>query len=569
VRLGTKLGAIGIMLVTGLGVVTAGTAAATTGGPTLYVSAIAHPGGNGSRHAPFNSLQAVEAASGPGDTIVVLAAPASAPPLDGGITLKPRQSLVGDGAPVTRRTSTASAPRITNTSAALNSGDAVRLSKDNQVRNLVVVNTFRGGIYGSDAGDTRIQGNDISGANTSCTQGLFIYFPAASALKHINGWASVMVDATSGRSSLAISGNTVHDARCADGIDVRASGTARVTGDIDQNTVTRLAQEGPAPIDSVLGIGVQSRDEARVTLSSSHNAETYLGSTGADCEGLFTNETGGTIDWTIDHNTYAHGIGGTSCNGAEVFTGDGDGSNVVRIAHSTFEDNPGDMLETNNLGTDSTLSLTLHDVTVRHTTRLTSTVEPVIPPDSMSSFTGHSWCMSQFSTGPGDTTEFTMLDSHFSDCASSGIFGFYANLPSMGFGSGPGKASTMDIENSSISGVGDYAVHWVNYAALDRLAIKAQGSTFTGAHGNAILGFDQAPGATTGTAAIDLGGGPLHSRGQNTIDGASGDYAETTGYNAFLARNWWGKPSGPSATQLSATNGTLTVSNPLRRPPAR
>jgi hypothetical protein len=567
VRLGTRLGAIGIMLVTGVGGVLTGTAGATTGGPTLYVSAIAHPGGSGSRYAPFDSLQAVEAASRPGDTIVVLPAPASAPPLDGGITLKPRQSLIGDGGPVTRRTSTAPAPRITNTTAALNSGDAVRLSKDNQVRNLVVADAYRGGIYGSDAGDTRIQDNDISGANTSCTQGFFIFFPAASALKHVNGWASVMVDATSGRSSLTISGNTVHDARCADGIDVRASGTARVTGTIDQNTMTRLAQEGPAPIDSVLGIGLQSRDRATVTLSSSHNSQTYLGSTGADCEGLFTNETGGVIDWTIDHNTFAHGIGGTSCNGAEVFTGDGNGSNVVRISHSTFEDNPGDMLETNNLGTGAELSLALQDVTVRHTTRLTSTVEPAIPPDSMSSFTGHSWCMSQFSTGPGATTRFTMRDSHFSDCASSGIFGFYANLPSMGFGSGPGKESTIDIEDSSISNVGDYAVHWVNYAALDRLAIKAQGSTFTGAHGNALLGFDQAPGATTGTATIDFGGGRPHSSGQNCIHGAPGDYVETTGYNVSLARNWWGKPSGPSAGQLSAFNGTLTVSHPLRRAP--
>jgi hypothetical protein len=115
--------------------------------------------------------------------------------------------------------------------------------------------------------------------------------------------------------------------------------------------------------------------------------------------------------------------------------------------------------------------------------------------------------------------------------------------------------------------VGDYAVHFVNYAALGRLAIKAQASTFTGAHGNAILGFDQAPGATTGTAAIDFGGGPTHSIGQNCIQGASGDYVETTGYNVSLARDWWGTPFGPSAGQLSATNGTLAVSNPLHRAP--
>src|SRR5580698_4729213 len=64
---------------------------------TIFVSAAAGPGGNGSEQSPFNSLAAVEQASAPGDEIVVLAAPTNSPPLDGGIALKPRQKLTGRG----------------------------------------------------------------------------------------------------------------------------------------------------------------------------------------------------------------------------------------------------------------------------------------------------------------------------------------------------------------------------------------------------------------------------------------------------------------------------------------
>lgn len=46
-----------------------------------YVSATATAGGDGSKKAPFSSLALVQQASGPGDTIVVLASPVSVAPL--------------------------------------------------------------------------------------------------------------------------------------------------------------------------------------------------------------------------------------------------------------------------------------------------------------------------------------------------------------------------------------------------------------------------------------------------------------------------------------------------------
>src|SRR5580704_12907976 len=65
-----------------------------------FVSAAASQGGNGSLQAPFNSLAAVQQASGPGDTIFVLPSTIQSAPLDGGIALKPGQRLIGAGPPV-------------------------------------------------------------------------------------------------------------------------------------------------------------------------------------------------------------------------------------------------------------------------------------------------------------------------------------------------------------------------------------------------------------------------------------------------------------------------------------
>src|SRR4051812_49504536 len=71
-------------------------------------------GGTGSQGSPFGSLQAVQAAAGPGDTIVVDPAPRATAPLDGGIPLEPGQRLVGGGPPVAGAGSLATLPVLTN-----------------------------------------------------------------------------------------------------------------------------------------------------------------------------------------------------------------------------------------------------------------------------------------------------------------------------------------------------------------------------------------------------------------------------------------------------------------------
>ena len=67
---------------------------ATGEAATWHVKADQSRSGNGTRHAPLSSLQEVEAASGPDDTIYVLPSQRA---LDGGIRLKDGQQLIGRG----------------------------------------------------------------------------------------------------------------------------------------------------------------------------------------------------------------------------------------------------------------------------------------------------------------------------------------------------------------------------------------------------------------------------------------------------------------------------------------
>src|SRR5437016_9511836 len=90
----------------------------------FHVRAGAPPGGTGSPAEPFATLDEVEAAAGPGDTIVV--DPSSAA-LDGGIALKPGQRLQGGPGSV-----------LTNTQASRLDGDAIRLADGVTVSGITV-----------------------------------------------------------------------------------------------------------------------------------------------------------------------------------------------------------------------------------------------------------------------------------------------------------------------------------------------------------------------------------------------------------------------------------------------
>jgi hypothetical protein len=541
--------------------------ATVANGKTLYVRAGAPIGGNGSEGAPFNSLAAVEKDSGPGDEIIVLRAPLNIPPLDGGIALKPHQTIAGEGAPVTGGKALVDAPRITNSNASIQSGDAVVLADDVEVKNLIIEGSYRGGIYGANVSGVKVRGNNLTATNTSCTIGFFVYFPGEVPLLP-NGWAAIMIDADKGTDEILIQNNEIHDGSCNDGIEVRATGNAHVTARVDSNQITRLAQ-GPK-FRSLLAIGMQTRDSAVLNVESNHNSETYIGSPDANCEGLFSNQTGGSISWNINYNTFAHGIGGRSCNGAEFYIGSGAATANLYIGHSTFEDDPGDMLQEVNAGTGSTMNLTIEDVTVRHTTFAHLPPEPKFTTGvSLDDNVGR--CMDQNSWGHQNVNNFRMLNSRFFDCEGDGIgsivTGAVLKLPanfdgpkSMNFGDGAGNALSIDIENSVISGSRQYAMHFTNHASMGDLAIRVRHSLLEGALGPATLAIDQD--ATTEHSEIDLG--ETSAPGENCLIAASTLVAEITGYKVAAKSNWWGSAVGPSAKSISVSNGDLLFDPWLR-----
>ncbi len=553
----------------GFALVLAAAVVGPAGAKSLFVRAGAAVGGNGSEAHPFGSLAAVASASQAGDEIIVMPAPLSEPPLDGGIALKAGQRLIGGGPPVGSRRPLRLAPRITNSSAAANSGDAVVLADYAQVSNLVIVNSARGGIYGRNVSGVQVLGNDLSGTNTACTPGLWVYFPVQQPLL-ANGWAAIMIDEDRGTAWLAIRQNYVHDGACSDGIDIRATGRAQVAARVSENRITRLAQG--RGLRSVLAIGMQTRDTALLSVESDYNSETYIGSPKADCEGLFANQSGGSLTWNIDHNTFAHGIGGGSCNGAEFFTGTGTATTNLYIGHSTFEYDPGDMIEEDNGGgTGSVMSLTLEDVSVSHTSfPRPLAAEPKFTNVQYMDNLGR--CMDQYSWGHRNVNNLRVIDSRFSDCYGDGIgsdvtggaytySGPEAKSGSMDLGDGVGDAISIDVESSSIEGTRQYAFHFANHAALSDVEIRVEHSRLSGARGAAVVAIDQD--GSTQHADIDLGGKRAGSPGGNCIVGGASLAAEVSGYDVFAQSDWWGRGGGPDTRQVSVTHGQLHTSPAL------
>jgi hypothetical protein len=156
---------------------------ATAEARNWYVKARA-TGGNGDKDSPFGSLQEVEAASQPGDTIYVFQAPAT-DVLDGGIQLKDDQKLIGLGRPVATAPSNFVRARLTNSSRARYDGDIVRLAQNNVVQNLHLDNAYRTSVFGINAAGAEIRDNLMT--NDMAVHDLFaIEGPAPSTCAVVN-----------------------------------------------------------------------------------------------------------------------------------------------------------------------------------------------------------------------------------------------------------------------------------------------------------------------------------------------------------------------------------------------
>ena len=555
-----------------------------------YVSATASPGGDGRIHSPFNSLAAVEQASSPGDTIVIQASPLNVPPLEGGIALKPGQSLIGDGPPVVQlgqpllrggpplvtSTELPAQPRIANTSGATHNGDAVDLADDTHVENIVIAGAYRGAIYGRDVVDITIRGNDVSGFNASGTTG-FVVQPfylnsyTAGLATWVSsgipaGWAAIMVDTASVDTNISIDKNYVHDGLCGDGIDLRSMGTGNATAQVNRNFVTRLIQ--CSNVRTIEGIGTQVTGTGILNVTADGNTEAHTGSPGANMDSLFVNPAeSGTLIESIKHNLYTTGIGGASTNGMEFIISNGQPFSELTISDSDFYDNPGDMLELFNRGEQgSTGILILDHVLVDGTTisrglpsyAIPEGGEDGVPLATTGDNTGE--CLGIASVGANDVTMLVMRDGEFVGCGNNGIeitSNHCTNPPSPGpaCGAGDPHLVSIDIQRSRISGSKFYDLWMNNVTPLTNLQIRVEYTDLSTSLSGVAVAFDQQPTASTGSHVIDLGGGALGSKGRNCIFGGAIYDLETKGYNVTAEKNWWGASSGPAPGKVVATAG--------------
>ncbi len=183
-----------------------GQAPGSSAGATIYVSADAGSGGNGSQGRPFASLSQAESASAAGDTIYLLASD-SGMVLDGGIALKPRQKLLGIGADGALLEDAADRVGLTNT-AALPGGVMVELSDHNEVA----------GIHFMNMGNAA-----ISGASTDYS-GTFIHHSTFSgnAAEHIEDERGLVYAISFDAASGSVDGIRVEDSSFYDGQDLGA-----------------------------------------------------------------------------------------------------------------------------------------------------------------------------------------------------------------------------------------------------------------------------------------------------------------------------------------------------------
>lgn len=540
----------GLMLLIGYGAGHADVARAA--GNVFYVRASAATiagTGDGSLERPFDSLQAVEQASGPGDTIVVLAAPRTVAPLDGGIALKSGQILLGEAATLDR------AARITNSGSRLN-GDAIVLAPGAEVAGLLIEKPRRGGIYGRNVPDVNIHDNEVVGHNGSCTLGLIIEpitIPTSTPgivipqpLPLPNGWAGIMVDADSGSGGVTIHDNIVRSAACGDGVDLRLSGSARYKASIDGNTVHHLRQ-GPLILGyfSVLAIGMQALDDSRLDVTLDRNTqhdigESLIGDIGLpqiDSEGVFATLSGrAELVADINRNTFYRGLGSWSANGLEILLNSGSPRATVQVRNSSFIHTPGDVMEGFNFGVGSYLDMKFDNVVAMEAVGA-PIIQDLIRPLTYAGNVGD--CLVMTSSGAGNTLLLDVRNSRFENCVNNGVT--ISSNAQMGTGSV--ERIHFNIENTRISANRFFNLKLVNLAPVKELTGRVQNSDLSHGHG-VNLGLVRL-GATPARAVLDFGGGELGSQGNNCFHGGAARDLEIDGFDVSLKHNWWGQASAP------------------------
>jgi len=535
---------------------------------TWYVKADAAPGGDGSRNRPFASLEQVEKASQPGDTIRVLP---STRPLDGGIQLKDNQRLVGDGEAVTKAPAGGARPTITNTTSARHHGDGIRLANNTVVENIHIDGASRAGIFGVNASraqirnnlitNNMIQGNDLRRLEQPWPKGFILY---ESQTNHFGGITLLACGpgassyctihaperppaATTGE--VVIAGNVIRDSNL-EGIMLITDTGVAATFTVNDTVVRDLSQGLPDP-DALTPRGdiVRSRAFTHIGLNRSRT------------------------DLSINrfHAENVAPPGRYAADGLVLLTG-GDAP-VVNAKVSQFtmlnpkmtgEVNNGDSIEIQHRGsTNAVLNVDMSRLDLRDPASANIKIL-------------------EASTPTNGTYNLTVSDSVLTNNNPAGALDGQIRLSGASKNT---KAFTLVVRNTRFVGLGG-AIGILNPNDIETLTVMVENSSMSG--------FTQTPGAkpiaavtwthpadkALGKAILDLGGGPLGSRGRNRFVNNPWLDIQVTNANAKAvvqvdaSNNYWGG-GAPTIAQAPpadvATNGNVkfNAGSHLTSDPAR
>jgi hypothetical protein len=536
---------------------------------TWYVKADAAAGGDGSRSRPFATLEQVETASKAGDIIRV---EPSSRALDGGIQLKDGQRLIGLGDPVTRAAAGRALPTITNTSATRYNGDGVRLANNNLVENIHVDGAARAGIFGVNAArptirgtlitNNMIQGNDLRRLERLWPEGFVLY---QSQGNHF--WGITLLACGPGGSSYCamhaperaaapnfgeavIAGNVIRDSNL-EGImlltDTGAVGSFAITDTLVRDLSLKLPR--PESLTPPAGI-VRSRAFTLIALNRSQ------------------------VNLTLSrfHGENLSPAGNYATDGLVFLTG-GDSPVVnARISDAAIlnprmvgEVNNGDSIEIQHRGTtNGVLNIEMTRLELRDPASANIKILEAANPTN-------------------GVYNLTVSDSVFSNTNPAG--GLDGQIRLSGASNGT-KAFTLKVRNTKFSGFGG-AIGILNANNIDTLNVLVENSSLsdftapTGATPIAAVTVTHPADKKIGTAVIDLGGGPLGSRGRNRFVKNAGFDLSVSNANAGTAPirvdaagNYWGggAPATGAAAQgaAKATDGATDIAisgNVMFNPP--
>ena len=546
-----------VLVVLALALLSASSEAAST----WYVKGDGAAGGDGSRNRPFATLEQVEAASQPGDTIRVLP---STRPLDGGIQLKENQRLIGLGDPVTKAGSSGTRPTITNTSSARYNGDAIRLGTNTLVQNIHIDGAARAGILGVNAAraqirgnlitNNMIQGNDLPRLERLWPDGFVLYqsqgnhFGGITLLACGPGASSYCsthapgVQPAANVGQTVIANNVIRDSNL-EGIMVLTD-TGVAAGYVITDTVVRdLSQNLPPPESFTPQVPiVRSRAFTLIALNRSQV----------------------TLSMDRFHAENVAPPGNYAADGFVFLTG-GDAPVVnARVSRLTMlnprrtgEVNNGDSIEIQHRGTSNgVLNVDMTRLDLRDPASANIKILEAGNPTN-------------------GTYNLTVSDSVFTNTNPAGALDGQIRLSGASNGL---KAFNLVVRNTTFSGLGG-AVGILNTNNAERVTVLVENSSLSGltptpgAAPIAAVTMTHPADKTIGTAIVDLGGGTLGSKGRNRFVNNAGLDVSVSNANAATSPikvdasgNYWGgrAPAVAPATPADvAISGNVTFNAPM------